>query len=408
MDALGREGAVFERAYTFWPKTRASMIVMMTGRRTSQNGYSKRHPVLLPFNPTIARSLADAGYATAAVVDNANVAAQHGYDRGFQSYRETWQEKALATEMDRARAITEGAVRFLREGRSRPFFLWLHYVNPHGPYTPPPPFDTAFLDAEAEAGPRLKPVTGFHGGIRRQWMVPGRENLGYYVAQYDGEIAAVDREVGTVLEALGAVGLRDRTLVVLTSDHGESLGEHDYYFDHGADLFEPSLAIPLIVAGPGVRPGTRSEAFASTLDVFPTILDAAKVSYPPDLAGESLLGAAAGGPGPSRERLFAQNDRNLTATFDRRFKLVATPQDGRTRFELFDRVADTGETREVSRTRPEDLRRQRRDLELYQERADREWARTRPLAEGRPGEAKMTPEACEQLVALGYIEGCPP
>jgi arylsulfatase A-like enzyme len=147
--------------------------------------------------------------------------------------------------------------------------------------------------------------------------VPGKR-LGYYVSQYDGEIASVDVEVGRVLEALSATPVAGKTAIVLTSDHGESLGEHDYYFDHGEDLFDPCLAIPLIVTMPGARGGQRTSEFASTLDLVPTILDAVKVSYPPDLAGTSVLGAVTGGAGPGRERLFAQNDRNLSATFDAR------------------------------------------------------------------------------------------
>lgn len=404
LDALAREGTVFERAYTYWPKTRGSMIVMLTGRRPSQNGYSKSHPVLLDFNPTLASVLKKAGYATAAVVDNPNVAAQYGYAKGFDSYRETWEETDLATEMDRAKAITAAAVGFVRAGRDVPFFLWLHYVNPHTPYSPPAPFDTAFLDGAA-AGPALPVVPGLHGGIPRQWAVPGQDRLGYYVAQYDGEIAAVDREVGEVIAALRASGRRE-TVVVVTSDHGESLGEHDYYFDHGEDLFEPSLAIPLIAVVPGGKPGNRSDVLASTLDIVPTVLDAVKVSYPPDLAGRSLLGAVTGKEGPVRERLYAQNDRNLSATWDRRYKIVATPVGEGTRLALYDRLSDPGETRDVSRTQPEALRVQRRELETFLESADREWAHTRRLLAGAPGEGKMTPEACEKLKALGYVQEC--
>jgi hypothetical protein len=146
-------------------------------------------------------------------------------------------------------------VRFLKEvAPDRPFFLWLHYVNPHAPYRPPPPYHTAFLDDASHTSPRLVAVEGFRDGIRREWAVPGRDRLGYYVAQYDGEIATADAEIGRVLEALGTSAGAGRTLVVLTSDHGESLGEHDYYFDHGEDLFDPSLAVPLIVRLPGTPP----------------------------------------------------------------------------------------------------------------------------------------------------------
>jgi arylsulfatase A-like enzyme len=410
IDALGRLGTVFEGAYTAWPKTRGSMVIMLTGRSPSRNGYSKTHPVLLDFNPTLASVLKEAGYATAAIVDNPNVAAQNGYAKGFDSYRETWEEKGLATEADRMRAITDGGIAFLRGAPAdRPFFLWLHYVNPHAPYTPPAPFDTAFLDGAANAGPRLRLVPDFHGGIPKRWAVSGRDRLGYYVAQYDGEIAAVDQEVGRLVEALQGSGVGKKTVMVLTSDHGESLGEHDYYFDHGEDLFEPSLAVPLLVVVPGGKGGVRSRVFASTLDVVPTILDAVKVSYPPDLGGVSLFGATVGKTAPGRERLFAQNDRNLVATWNRHFKIVGTPEESGMRFALYDRASDPAEMHDVAKARPDELQAQRRILQLFLQQAEKEWEQTRRLIGNAPGEGKLSPEACLKLKALNYVvAGCSP
>ncbi len=90
LDALAQRGTLFEQAYTYWPKTRGSFVAMLTGRRSSQTGYSKTHQELLDLNPTLASVLAGAGYETAAVVDNPNVAADLGYAKGFASYRETW------------------------------------------------------------------------------------------------------------------------------------------------------------------------------------------------------------------------------------------------------------------------------------------------------------------------------
>jgi arylsulfatase A-like enzyme len=380
---------------------------MLTGKPPSRTGYGKTHPVLLDLNETLASVLQSAGYETRAVVDNPNVAASLGYAKGFSSYRETWEEKDLATETDRAHAITEAGLSFLRAARpERPFFLWLHYVNPHAPYEPPAPFDRKFADGEG-SGPRLPVVDDFHGGIPKKWAVAGRDRLGYYVSRYDGEIAAVDAEVGRVVAALDGSAVRDRTLVVLTSDHGESLGEHGYYFDHGENLFDPSLRVPLLVVAPGAPAGQRVLAFASTLDVVPTILDAVKVSWPPDLAGTSLLGAVEGRAAPARDRLFAQNDRNLAAAFSRAYKTVALPEDDRVRFALYDRAKDPAETRDLAAVHPDVLRDERRELELYLERADREWARLRPLLLGRPGEEALSAEACERLQALGYVNaGC--
>ena len=405
IDALASRGALFERAYTFWPKTRGSFVMMMTGRRPSANGYSKTHPILVDFNPTLAGVLKGVGYETTAVVDNPNVAARYGYAKGFDRYRETWEEKALDGETARARAITAEAVAFLRDRHSEaPFFLWLHYVSPHAPYTPPPPYDTAFLDAAASTSPRLPVVPGFHGGIPKQWAVKGHDRLGYYVAQYDGEIAAVDEEVGAVLDALGSSRLAGKTVVALTSDHGESLGEHDYYFDHGEDLFEPSMRIPLILSLPGASSGVRSQALASTLDLLPTLLDLLKVSYPPDLAGVSLLAEAKGQAAGPNPRLYGENERNLSATWDERYRLVATPADAGPKLALYDRVSDPGETRDVSRASPDALRSARRELDRFQARSDGEWARTRPMLEGKAGERPMSAEAREKLCALNYIK----
>lgn len=407
IDALARRGVTFEQAYTYWPKTRGSFVALHTGRLAAQSGYGKSHPLLIDFNPTLASVLQDAGYDTAAVVDNPNVAASLGYAKGFARYRETWEEPALASEMDRTRAITADGVAYLAAATpERPFLLWLHYVNPHAPYEPPAPFDRAFLDEDASRGPVLAPVAGFHGGVPRQWARAGR-TLGWYVAQYDGEIAAVDAEVGRVLQALDSSAVRDRTLVLLSSDHGESLGEHGYFFDHGENLFDPSMRVPLLLAGPGVEAGRRSNALATTLDLVPTLLDALKVSYPPDLAGVSLLGAARGEPVAGRVRLPGQNDRNLLGSWGARYKIVATPAEGGTRYALFDRSSDPGETRDVSGALREAMREERRELELFRERIDAQLARTRRLLEGRSGEERLSAVACENLKAMGYVQqGC--
>ena len=407
IDAFARSAAVFEQAYTYWPKTRGSFAMMLTGRTAARNGYSARHPGIPDFNPTLASVVQAAGYRTVAAVDNPNVARLHGYAKGFDSYRETWEEPGLASEIERTNAITDTGTRALASRTAdRPLFLWLHYVNPHAPYTPPPPYDTAFRDEKAAAGRRLRAVDGFHGGIRKEWAVQGRDRLGYYISQYDGEIAAADAEVGRVLDALRKSPAADRTVVVIASDHGESLGEHDYYFDHGEDLFDPCLRIPLVVSVPGGRRGLRVPALATTLDIVPTILDAAKVSYPPELSGKSLLPALLGGSPPASSRLFAQNDRGLVGAFDARFKLVATPSAQGPRLAFYDRSEDPAEMRLAGARRANELRESRRDMELFTERTERESAATQRLAERAPSsEGAMSREGCEKLKALGYVAG---
>lgn len=398
IDALGQASTVFERAYTYWPKTRGSMVIIHTGLMPSANGYSRTHPVLFGFNKTLAGILKAEGYKTVAAVDNANVAAKNGFSRGFGSYRETWEEASLKTEAERGKAITESALQlFKNPPKDRPFFLWLHYVSPHAPYTPPAPFDTLFLDAASQEGPQLPIVPDFHGGIHKEWSSPGHANLGYYVAQYDGEVATADAEVGRVLSGLKESEAWESTVVLVTSDHGESLGEHEYYFDHGEDVFEPCLRIPLILRVPGQKP-IKDDRLASTLDIIPTILDAVKVSYPPGLAGRSLLEPRA----PDERRLFAQNDRDLAASFDTRFALIATPASGGARYSLYDRKSDPGETRDVSRLYADELRKRRGELEEFLDRRDTEAATTRRLTAGVRA-VPETPEACEEMKRLGYL-----
>jgi arylsulfatase A-like enzyme len=404
MDAIAAEGTVFDNAYTYWPKTRGSFAAIMSGKPAARSGYEQKRRMLHDFNVTLASALQKAQFATAAFIDNPNVGAAVGFAQGFDRFVETWEDKTLATEADRARVITANAVRFLKDApKQRPFFLWLHYVSPHGPYTPPPPYDTLFLDERAKGGKRLAKVDGFFGGIPARWAVPGQDRLGYYVAQYDGEIAAVDEEVGKVVGALRVAGLKTRTLVMLTSDHGESLGEHDYYFDHGADLFDPCLRIPLVIVDPGGRAKHRTRAQASTLDIFPTILDAAKVSYPPDLEGMSLMPALSDQP-IGRERLFAENDRGHKGTHDPRFKLVSRPG---AKSSLYDRASDPGETRDIARSKPADFQTAQRELSRYLERSEREWIHTRPLIESQPTPQPASDKSCQMLKALGYVDSCP-
>jgi arylsulfatase A-like enzyme len=135
-----------------------------------------------------------------------------------------------------------------------------------------------------------------------------------------------------------------------------------------------------------------------------------KVSYPPNLSGRSLLPAVLGRELPLATRLYGQNDRNLVATWDRRFKLVATPKGDGWRFALYDRATDPAETRDASSRRADELQTRRRELELFLERLDGEWSRLRGALSQTSGEEPMTRNECENLKALGYIgadQRCP-
>jgi arylsulfatase A-like enzyme len=165
--------------------------------------------------------------------------------------------------------------------------------------------------------------------------------------------------------------------------------------------------VPLIVAGPGFTPGTRSRELATTLDLVPTILDAVKVSYPPGLSGKSLL-PVVGGRSLGRARLPGQNDRNHVGLWDERFKIVGTPAGEGRDLALYDRETDPGETENAGGRLPDRMAEERQRLEGLLEEIEAESARTRRLLEGRSGEERLSAEACEQLKAMGYIQdACP-
>jgi arylsulfatase len=282
IDRLASRGVLFDSAYTYWPKTRGSFAALFTSLYAAQHGLTVRERDLPDYNRTLAEVLKDSGYVTAAAVDNGNLDKALGFAQGFDRYQETWLE--ADSERERTDMLTGFATDFLSQyDQPPPFFLWIHYVNPHTPYDPPEELVSRFRgDGIIPAGPTLDPVVGYHGGVNRHLVVPGETKLGDYVDRYDAEIAFADLHIGRVLDALEDSAHRSSTLVVLTSDHGESLGEHDYFFDHGYDLFNPSLAVPLILSFSTILPpGVRIQEAVSTLDIFPTILDIAQISFPP-------------------------------------------------------------------------------------------------------------------------------
>ncbi len=343
IDELAARGVVFDAAFTYWPKTRGSFAALFTGVYASQHGLTVRDRDLPDFNQTLAETFRDAGYRTAAALDNGNLDAALGFAQGFDTYEQTWHLED-SDELSRTETITRFGESFLASsGDERPFLLWLHYVNPHTPYEPTDEALAHFRgDDVIPRGPELARVTGYHGGVNKKHVaVDGEIYWGDYVDRYDAEILVADEHVGRVLKALDESEHAGTTLIVFTSDHGESLGEHDYYFDHGFDLFNPSLRIPLILSFPGVLPsGERVSGAVSSLDVFPTMLDLAQVSYPSGLEGKSVLPLVRGTTDRLHEQMFFQTDRHLMAISNGRLKLIHYPED---RFELFDLYRDPTE-----------------------------------------------------------------
>jgi arylsulfatase A-like enzyme len=410
IDELASKGVLFDVAFTYWPKTRGSFASMFTGLYASQHGLTVRDRDLPGFNVTLAETLQKAGYRTAASVDNGNLDRSLGFAQGFDEYRQTWLE--AETELERTELITRFGEAFLSQKDERPFFLWLHYVNPHTPYDPPAEHLSRFQgDGVVPRGPELDEVVGFHGGVNRHLALPGAQ-WGDYVDRYDAEILLADEHVGRVLKALEASPYAGATLVVLTSDHGESLGEHDYFFDHGNDLFNPSLRIPLVLSFPGFLPaGERVSSPVSTLDLFPTVLDLVQLPFPtgpPGLQGRSALPLVRGTKGRLHDALFFQNDRHLTGISNGKLKLIHHPEGGdvAAEFELYDMYRDPGETEErylASRSHVGPLEAELRSF-LTRTVAWQQDTSAKRAGAAAPTDDELSEEARRSLELLGYVE----
>ena len=351
IDELASKGVTFDLAFTYWPKTRGSFAAMFTSLYASQHGLTVRDRDLPEFNETLAEVFQKAGYRTAAVVDNGNLDSKLGYAQGFEVYEETWTAPERS-EIERTEVITRFAEELLaKKDDPRPFFLWLHYVNPHTPYDPPQELLSRFQgDGLVPRGSELPEVVGFHGGVNRKLAASGSRTWGDYIDRYDAEILLADQHIERVLKSLNESSHGGKTIVALTSDHGESLGEHGYFFDHGDDLFNPSLRIPLVLSFPGFLPaGERVSGAVTSLDLFPTLLDLAHLPFPtgpPGLQGSSALPLIRATKARLKDFLFFQNDRHLTAISNGRLKLVHYPGGVGSAgcVELYDMYRDPGET----------------------------------------------------------------
>lgn len=366
IDALSREGIRFQNAFTPVPLTLPAHWTILTGLQPWHHGVVDNGMTLSrPPAATLAERFAGAGYDTAAFVSAFVLHRTFGLDRGFSRYDDGPAADAalgqLLHESSPADERVDRALSWLRRERTQPFFLWLHLFDPHAPYAPPPGFRARFRD-------RL----------------------------YDGEVAFVDTQVARLLSALVRAGLKEKTLVVLLSDHGESLGEHGEE-THGLLLYDATLRVPLILRLPGKLAAGQVRTDPVTLaDVAPTILSLAGLPATPGIDGRDLFGPeessvraiGAVSEAPRRRLGWAP----LIAVREGGWKLISAPRPELYRVsddpaELLDRRADDPD-------RATALARTARGIE----------ARLQSVLSAR-GASEPDLEDRARLSALGYVSG---
>ena len=369
LDRIAREGALFPEATVAAPLTRPSHVTMFTGLDPAEHGIRDNvSPSLSPDIPTLATILETAGFAGAAIVSAVVLSAQSGLDRGFATYSDRFDlggddARFLNSIQKRGDGPTAEAVAWLESPREGRLFLWLHLYDPHDPYEPPEPWASRY---------------------------PGRP--------YDGEVAFSDELVGRLDAALERRGLKDDTLLVVTSDHGEGLGEHGESV-HGFFVYQSTIRVPLLLRGRGIVPGTRPAVTARSVDVAPTLLDLLGVAAPPGarFTGRSLARALRGRGHVPEEAAYAESLlpllhygwSDLRTLREGRWKYIQAP-----RPELYDLEEDPGELRNLAEAQPA-------RAEAFRAALARRLESERAAAPA--GRDAVPPELLEKLGAMGYL-----
>jgi choline-sulfatase len=383
IDRLAREGAIALDATAPAPITRPSHVSIFTGLYPAQHGIRDNISRALALDiPTLAEAFKAAGFDTAGFVSSIVLSAQSGLGRGFDQFSDRFDLGADAADEARFLDILEkrgdvavgDAIAWLERHAKARTFVWVHLYDPHAPYEPPEPYASRYADRP-----------------------------------YDGEVAWSDELIGRLDAALTRLGIRDRTLMALTADHGEALGEHGELV-HGFFLYQPTLRVPLLFRGPGIRPGTRIHPVATSVDLFPTLIDLAGIRTPNTahaLAGRSLAPLLRGtvatiGDAPAFAESLTPRLHygwsDLRSVRDGRWKFILAP-----RSELYDLARDPNEQHNLAETEPTRTRALRAVLEHHLESESAASVRSTSAQT-----ADIPPDLVQKLAALGYASGSTP
>lgn len=421
LDRFAEQGVRFADATVPWPKTWPAVASMLTGKYPATTGVRlyPRRP-LPEDHDTLAELLGRSGYETAAVVANVNASSKFGFDQGFDTFVESWEEgltRATGStafkndpgevkQFTGARVVTDQAVALLDDlAGEQPFFLWLHYIDPHGPYRPPAEYASLWAGEYSVNDVPFDAIPVY----QRQHDAQGNPitDISHYIANYDREIRFFDDQLQRLLDEVARRGLDDDTLVVLTSDHGESLDDDKYLLEHGAAPYQPTAGVPLVVVFPDRVPkGRVVDVPVGLIDLLPTVFDLLGLEAPPTVQGESLVATWSEGGTRPAEYVFMESgsyEPSQLSVRKGRWKLaqLRAPRDrmqfDREEFELYDLETDPGEEIDLSAAHPEVVAELRSAVDS--------WRAATPTYDG-PEQAAMK-ELDEQthalLRALGYV-----
>jgi arylsulfatase A-like enzyme len=298
IDRFAAESVLFERNYSPHIPTTSAYATMLTGMDCfSHQVVALRHQGGLTERvKTLAEILGEAGYNTTCVGFSGNPSS-----RGFQNYLTfegwgRWEERP-SRKAENLNAVALPELERLAQ-QDEPFFLFLRHMDPHSPYLPPEPFEHLFYSKDPcapDAPDTIRPVMEFKPfrDYFATWMPPGIRDADYVIAQYDGAIAYMDACIQRIFQRLDELGLAESTLVVLNGDHGETLMDHECWFDHHG-MYDCTLHVPLIMRHPKLPQGRRVSGYTLHQDLVPTVLQVMDIPTDIQFDGKSLLPLVSG------------------------------------------------------------------------------------------------------------------
>ena len=368
IDAMAAEGILFENVIAPIPETLPSHSSMLTGTIPPYHGVHANIGGYLAdeSNITLPEILKDAGFATGAVVSAFAMDSQLGISQGFDDYHDLFEKPAQGVRRPQREGgkTTDVALDWLEKNKDKRFFFFLHYFDPHAEYEPPEPFASRFA-------PNL----------------------------YAGEIAYTDHCIGRVLGRLKELGLYDSTLIIITADHGEMLGEHGES-THSYLIYQGAIRVPLIFKLPGQNKAVRIKSIAGLIDIVPSVCRLLGIETPKNVQGINLFASSTGANTSEQARhIYCESlmptkykANSLLAVVNNRYKYIQT-----TRPELYDLVEDPGEANNLVEEQPKRVRIMQDKLAQMLEQSVRKAS--------PDSKANMAPEASAQLEALGYVGG---
>jgi arylsulfatase A-like enzyme len=410
---LTDKAAVFDQAIANGPNTPSSFPSILTGTHAMMYG---GYDYLNENRPFLSTCVKDAGYTTVGFHSNPHLGPERNYNAGFDFFnigaeetnskdrlidfvdnnidnssklytilRGLWHIVGSATGASaykRAETITNNAVEWIEKTDTEQFFMWTHYMDVHYPFQPP----NEHIEAVGQEPLSPRRVASLNDAMHEHPESLTEEDIKDLKTLYAGELHYVDYNLSRILDALSAKGIRDKTMIIITADHGEAFGEHDRW-GHHPYMYDELLRVPLLVDVPRVE-AKKIETQVSLIDIFPTICDVCGIDQPTELQGENLFKKE------NEVELATSSDGKRLAARTIEWKCLWHVAENE--FELYNLSEDPKETVDVSSKHPNVVERLKNEMEKYRDAAD--------ATDAELPDIEDSEKTKQRLADLGYVD----